>query len=374
MIPVAKPEMTEEDAVAAADVVRSGWILQGPKVEQFETLLARYIGAKFAVATSSCTTAMHLGLLASGIRPGDEVIVPSFSFIASANCIVHAGATPVFADIDEKTYNIDPLDVQNKITKKTRAILAVHQIGLSADMMALTAIAKKYRVLLFEDAACGLGSKIHGKHIGTFGEWSAFSFHPRKAITTAEGGLFATNNESLAKKVSMLRAHGASISVAARHTSKKILFEEYPLIGYNFRMSDIHAALGISQFSRIEKLLSTRLRLAKRYNDAFGAHPHIQIPYVPDGYTHTYQSYMVRLPSKIRNKVMQKLLDAGVASRAGVMASHLAPPYKKMYPDLHLPITEKAAKECIILPLYPQMTEKEQDYVIDQLTHAIHEV
>lgn len=373
MIPVAKPEMTEQDAQAAAAVVRSGWILQGPKVEAFEKLLGGYIGAPHAIATSSCTTAMHLGFIAAGIQPGDEIIVPSFSFIASANCIVHAGATPVFADIDQLTYNMDPRDVERKITKKTRAILAVHQIGLAADLVALSRIAKKHKLLLFEDAACGLGATINGKHIGSFGLWSAFSFHPRKAITTAEGGLLVTKSAAIAKKVSMLRAHGASVSVKARHVSKRVLFESYPYIGYNFRMSDIHAAVGVSQFSRIHSLLATRLNIAHVYNSALKDHPRIQIPFVPDGYYHTYQSYMIRLRdgSRIRNLVMQRLLDKGIATRAGVMASHKEPPYKKMYPKLRLPVTEKAANETIILPLYPQMTQNEQSYVIDQLKKAI---
>ena len=376
MIPVAKPEMTREDAKAVADTVSSGWILQGPKVEAFEKLLGSYIGARYTVATSSCTTAMHLGLIACGIGPGDEIIVPSFSFIASANCVVHAGATPVFTDIDERTYNMDPADVERKITPNTRAILAVHQIGLAADMPALTRIANKHKLLIFEDAACGLGSKIHGQHVGSYGTWSAFSFHPRKAITTAEGGLLATNSARIARTVQTLRAHGASISVKDRHESKKVLFESYPLVGYNFRMSDIHAALGISQFSRIEKLMTKRLHLAIRYNKALARHPRINIPFVPTGYTHTYQSYMIRIKdgSKIRNHIMQTMLDAGIASRAGVMASHLEKPYKTMYPGLKLPETEKAASEAIILPLYPQMTKQEQDYVIDQLKKSLSRV
>ena len=373
LIPVAKPEMTEADAKAAADVIRSGWILQGPKVEQFEKVLGGYIGGTYAVATSSCTTAMHLGLLASGIGPGDEVIVPSLSYIATANCVVHAGATPVFADIDEQTYNIDPRDIEKRITQKTKAILAVHQIGLAADMPAITKIANKHKLLLFEDAACGLASRINGRHIGTYGAWSAFSFHPRKAITTAEGGLFVTGQKELAHRVQMLRAHGASISVKARHDSKKVLIESFPLIGYNFRMSDIHAAIGISQFGRMEKLLTIRQRLAKRYNEAFKNHPMIRVPFVPAGYFHTYQSYMIRLThgATKRNAVMQKLLDEGIATRAGVMASHLEPPYRKMYPTLRLPVTEAVAAETIILPLFPQMSQQQQTFVIKTLLASL---
>lgn len=373
MIPVAKPEMTRGDAKAVADTVKSGWILQGPRVSEFEKLLSRYTGLPYAVATSSCTTAMHLGLLAAGIGSGDEIIVPSFSFIASANAIVHAGAVPVFADIDPKTYNVDPADVRRKITKKTRGILVVHQIGLAADMPTLTKIARIHKLLVFEDCACGLGSMIAAKHVGNWGRWGAFSFHPRKAITTAEGGMLVTNKRNIAEIVRQLRAHGASVDVKKRHASQKVLIEKYPAIGYNFRMSDIHAALGISQFSRIEHMLAARRRLANVYNTALANHPHIITPFVPRGYFHTYQSYIIRLKNgaKIRDRVMQKLLDRGIATRRGVMASHLEVPYRRLYPRLKLPETEKAAAETIILPLFPQMTVKEQDHVIRTLLQAL---
>lgn len=370
MIPVAKPYFTKADEKAVAETVRSGWILQGPSVEAFESKLADYTSSPYAIATSSCTTAMHLGLIASGIKPGDEIIVPSFSFVASANCIVHAGATPVFVDIDPKTYNLDPKDVERKITKKTRGILAVHQIGLSADMEKLSNIARAHKLLLFEDCACGLGSSINGKHVGTWGVWGAFSFHPRKAITTAEGGMFVTKNTELAQKVRMLRAHGADIDVKKRDVSTKVLIEKYPLVGFNFRMSDIHASLGLSQFSRLKKMLNTRLRLAKRYNDALRKYPNILIPFTPKGYYHTYQSYMIRVKGN-RNNIMQKLLDVGISTRAGVMASHLEAPYRAMYPKLRLLETEKASRETIILPLYGQMTKKEQEFVIRTLKELV---
>lgn len=373
MIPVAKPEITDKDAQAVADTVKSGWILQGPKVTEFESKLGAYIGAPYAVATSSATTAMHLGLLAAGIKQDDEIIVPSFSFIASANCIRHVGAIPVFVDIDPLTYNMDPADVERKITKKTKGILAVHQIGLAADMEHLTKIARTHKLSIFEDCACGLGSTINGKHVGMWGVWGAFSFHPRKAITTAEGGLLVTKNKALAHTVSMLRAHGADVDVAKRHKSHTVMLESYPLVGYNYRMSDIHASLGLSQFARMNKMLQTRLSLAARYNEAFRNHPVIQIPYVPKGFYHTYQSYMVRLRNggKIRNRLMQKLLDTGIATRAGVMASHLEAPYRAMYPKLKLPETEKAAAETIILPLFPQMTSKQQKIVIREVLNAV---
>jgi perosamine synthetase len=373
MIPIAKPYITKKDAAEVAKVVLSGWILQGPKVAEFEKLLGRYISTPYAIATSSCTTAMHLGLIACGIGHGDEVIVPSFSFIASANCIVHAGATPVFADIDGKTYTIDPVDVERKITKKTKAILVVHQVGLAADMDALMPLAKKHNLLILEDCAPGLGATIRGRHVGTYGAWGAFSFHPRKTITTAEGGLLVTGSKKIADTVTKLRAHGANVSVTARHSSKKVLFEEYPVIGYNFRMSDIHAALGVSQFSRFDIILKNRLQLAQRYNDAFALMPGVQTPYVPEGYRHSYPAYILRLVGggKVRNTIMQKLLDLGIATRGGVMASHLEKPYRLMYPALHLPVTERATRETMALPIYPEMSGRDQDYVIRQVKKII---
>lgn len=370
MIPVAKPEMTRQDAKAVADTVLSGWILQGANVESFEKKLAAYIGIKYAVATSSCTTAMHLGLLASGVGPGDEIIVPSFSFIASSNCVIHAGATPVFVDIDPKTYNMDPVDVERKITKKTKGILAVHQIGLAADMEKLINIARTHKLPVFEDAACGLGSKINSIHVGNWGEWGCFSFHPRKAITTAEGGMLVTKNKHIAEKIRMLRAHGADIDVKKRHSSRKVIQETYPIIGYNYRMSDIHAALGLSQFSRMKSLLTTRRKLAHAYNAAFKNDPRIGIPFVPLGFTHSYQSYMIRVKTN-RDTIMQKLLNAGIATRRGVMAIHLELPYRTMYPKLSLPETEKAAAETIILPLFVGLSTVEQNKVIGALKKAL---
>lgn len=369
IIPVAKPYFTKDDEEAVAAVVRSGWVLQGPKVEAFEKWLGNYIGSRYAVATSSATTAMHLGLLASGIGPGDEVLVPSFSFIASANCIVHAGATPVFVDIDPMTYNLDPADVERKITKKTKGILAVHQVGLAANLPALAKLARTAKVLLFEDCACGLASKINGNHVGNWGVWGAFSFHPRKAITTAEGGLLVTGDKQIAKAVSMLRAHGASIDVKRRDASRKVMFESYPLIGYNLRMSDIHAALGLSQFTKLTSILEARQEVAARYHKAFFGHPVIVPPFTPPGYYHTFQSYMIRLKggARIRDRLMQKLLDVGIATRRGIPSAHLEAPYRRLYPRLKLPHTERASLETLTIPIYKGLTLKEQDFVIDRI-------
>lgn len=369
MIPVTKLLLGNEEIEAVSRVLASGWILQGPKVEEFEKLVSHYIGIPHAIATSSATTALHVALTILGIGPGDEVIVPSLSFIASANCIVHAGAKPVFVDIDPQTYNIDPKKIVNAVTKKTKAIIPVHQIGLPAPMEHIMGIAKKHNLFVIEDAACALGAFIGNRHVGTFGHFSAFSFHPRKAITTAEGGMLVTQRARDAKIARILRAHGASINVAKRHMSKKVMHESYPVIGYNYRMSDIHAALGLAQLTKLKTILAGRKRVAERYNNNFKNHPDIITPFVPPGVTHAWQSYQIRLRgrAKQRKSIMQKLLDAGIATRTGVMASHLEKPYRALYPHLTLVETEKAASETIILPLYPTLTEKEQDFVIQML-------
>jgi dTDP-4-amino-4,6-dideoxygalactose transaminase len=272
-------------------------------------------------------------------------------------------------DIEARTYNLDPNDIEKKITKRTKAIIAVHQIGLPADMKRIMAIAKKHNLRVIEDAACGLGAYIKNKHVGTFGDIAAFSFHPRKAITTAEGGLLITKNKDWLEMARKLRAHGASVSVAQRHLSNKVMHEFYPILGYNYRMSDIHAALGLSQIKKLDYMLKRRQELARNYSLAFSGHTHIVVPYVPPGITHSFQSYMIRLKNgeKIREKLMQKLLDLGIATRHGVMACHLEKPYRKLYPKLTLPVTQLATKETLILPLFPQMTQQEQTFVIDSL-------
>lgn len=370
-IPVAKPYFTKEDEQAVAATVASRWVLQGPRVQEFESLLAGYIGTPYAVATSSATTALLMALLILKIGPGDEVLVPSFSYIASTNCVVHAGATPVFVDIDARTYNIDPQDIERRITRKTKAILVVHQIGLMADMKPIMAIARKYKLRVIEDAACALGATAYGQNAGTVGDIGAFSFHPRKCITTAEGGLLTTAKKSWFETAKMLRAHGASVSVIDRHASNTIVFEQYPIVGYNFRMSDVHAALGVSQFRKIDYIFNRRQEIAARYNRAFTGHPRIIPPFVPEGFHHTYQTYMIRIKdgAKIRDGVMQHLLDKGISTRRGIPGAHLEPPYRPR--KTRLPVTELASKETVMLPIFTELTDTEQDYIIEALLQEL---
>lgn len=369
-IPLQRTYFDKAEEKAVASVLRSGWVTQGPKVAEFEEAVKIFVGAKYAIATTSATTGLFLSLHILGIKPGDEVIVPSFSFIATANVVVHTGAIPVFVDIDPNTYNLDPEKVERAITKKTKAIIAVDQVGLPCDLDKIYKIAKAHKLNVVEDAACALGSKYKGKMIGSFGKFSVLSFHPRKIITTGEGGMILTDNKKYADELRILRHQGMSVSDVVRYKSKKIIHESYPVIGFNFRMSDIQAAVGVEQMKKLPKFLQRRAKLAVRYTEAFMQSKNIIPPHIPSGCIHNCQSYIVRLKENkkiTRDGLRQKLLSVGIATQIGIMAAHLVPPYRKMYPKLSLPQTDSAAKETITLPLYFQMTEKEQDFVIEKI-------
>lgn len=369
-IPLARPYFDNREEKAVSEVLRSGWVTQGSKVKEFEKLICKYTGAKYAVATTSGTTALFLSLHALGIKSGDEVIVPSLSFIATTNVVVHAGATPVFVDIDPSTYNINPRKIEEKITKYTRAIIPVDQVGLPCDLDAIFKIARKHKLHVVEDAACALGSKYKGRMVGSFGEVACFSFHPRKTVTTGEGGMILTNNKNLAWDLRILRHQGMSVSDIARHKAQKIIHESYPVIGYNFRMSDIQAAVGTEQMKKLPMFLRKRTELASRYTKVFLESKFIVPPYVPKGYVHNWQTYVIRLRKNrkiTRDRLMEKLYKVGISTRIGIMAAHLEKPYRNMYPKLSLPETEVAASQTLALPLYFQMTQKEQNYVIQKV-------
>jgi dTDP-4-amino-4,6-dideoxygalactose transaminase len=371
-IPITRPYIGEEEAAAAAEVVRSGWLTQGKQVQAFEDALAAYTGARHAIVVSNCTTALHLALVVAGVGPGDEVICPSFTYIATANAVVHAGGTPVFVDIDPQTYNTTPELLEAAITPRTRALMPVDQIGLAADMPAIMELAHRRGLVVVEDAAPTLGAAVHGQKIGTFADLTCFSFHPRKSITTGEGGLITTESDELADRLKTIRSHAASTSAFARHASGTTEIEEYRELGWNYRMTDVQAAIGLVQLGRLDGILAERRRLADRYSRLLGADARIQVPYVPEGRPHTYQSYCVWLHGGApRADIMAALANRGIATRRGVMASHLEPYYRERYPDLSLPVTEQASAETLLLPLYVGMTESEQDLVIESLLAAL---
>jgi dTDP-4-amino-4,6-dideoxygalactose transaminase len=365
-IPLSRTEFGDAEARAVADVLASGWVTQGPKVAEFERVVAERVGSTHAVATTSCTTALHLGLLAAGVGPGDEVICPSYSFIATANAVLYTGATPVFADIDPRTWNIDPRDVESRVTSKTRAVLAVHQVGLAADLRGLGA-ALRPGIALIEDAACAIGSTYEGRPIGSHGHTVCFSFHPRKSISTGEGGMLTTNDDTVARHVRLLRSHGASVSDLERHRAHGVVFEEYRELGYNYRMPDIQGAIGIEQMKRLDDLLSRRRAVAQRYNAAFRDVEQIETPAEPEYARHTYQSYLIRLrPSCAvsRDEMIGRLVERGISCRRGIPPIHLEPLYRRSG-DVSLPVTEAVSAESLFLPMFASLPEMDQARVID---------
>jgi perosamine synthetase len=373
-VPITKPALTEEEARAPFDSIKSGWVTQGPKVAEFEKAVAAYVGAKHGIATTSCTTGLHLALATIGVGPGDEVIVPSFTFIASANAVLYTGATVVFCEIDPRTYNADPLDVERRITKKTKAIMPVDQIGLACDIGAINDIARRHSIDVVEDAAPTIGATYKGRRVGSNAHQTVFSFHPRKVITTGEGGMITTDDDALAAKARKLRAHGMSVSDLDRHHADRPILEEYHELGFNYRMTDIQASIGLVQIRRLDELLRIRIAKAERYNRELPSIRGVEIPYTPPYATHTYQSYCVRLTDDAaldREELMARLHQRGIATRRGVMASHLEKVYRDRVGAVSLPITEEAARTTMLIPLFATMTDEEQTYVIDALREEL---
>jgi perosamine synthetase len=366
------PMLEAAEAEAAHQAILSGWVSQGPQVAAFEREFAAFVGAAHASAVSNCTTALHLALISAGIGPSDEVITASHSFIATANCIRYVGATPVFADVDRETYNLDPKSVADAITPRTRAIIVVHQMGMPCDLVALCALASQHNLILIEDAACAAGSEIRideqweriGKARGTI---TCFSFHPRKVITTGEGGMLTTNDPELDRKFKLLRQHGMSVPDTVRHGSAQVIFEEYLTVGFNYRMTDIQAAIGRRQLERLSTLVARRRALACRYVEQLANIEGLELPFEPDWARSNWQSYCVRLPDRFDQRtVMQNLLEQGISTRRGIMCSHREPPYfQPNRPGLRQ--SELAQDHSILLPIYAQMTEADQDCVVEAL-------
>ncbi|MCW3023842.1 MAG: per [Conexibacter sp.] len=367
-VPFSRPYLVGTEQAAVAEVITSGWVSQGPRVRDFEQAFAARVGAADAVATTNCTTALQLALYVSGVGPGDEVIVPSMSFIATANSVWQCGATPVFADIDPLTYNLDPAAAERAITPRTKAIMPVHQLGLPADMDPFLALAEAHGLEIVEDAACAIGASYRGRSIGSLGPLACFSLHPRKVITTGEGGMIAVQDPEVAARLRRLRQHAMDVSDLARHGARDVIIETYPERGWNARMTDMQAALGLCQLEVLDDILAWRRRVAGRYTAALESIPFLEAPHEPDYADRTWQSYAVRLTEDApvtRNELMRLLLLDGVPTRRGVMASHEEPAYAGTVADL--PHTEAASRGSMMLPMFAGLSDEHQDHVLERL-------
>lgn len=372
-IPIMKPWMGVEEQQAAADAVASGWIAQGPRVAEFEAAFARRFGTAHAVAVSSCTTGLHLALVVVGIGAGDDVVVPSLSFIATANAVRYVGANPVFADVDLATANLTVDSVAAALTPTTRAVIVVDQGGMPADVDAIRALCKPRGITVIEDAACAAGSTYQGAPVGATSVLAAFSFHPRKILTTGEGGMVVTSDVALAERMVRLRQHGMNMSAADRHAAGGAVIEQYLEVGFNYRMTDIQAAVGMVQLGRLDQVIARRRALAQRYHAALADIDGILVPIDPPWGTTNFQSYWVTLPEAVagrRNEIMATLADDGISTRRGIMASHLEPAYRG-HPHGPLPVTERLTAGSIILPLFHELTEADQDRVIAAFRAAL---
>lgn len=372
-IPISLPSMGQEEWEALKEPVFSGWITQGPKVKEFETLFAEKHQVKHALAVSNCTTALHLALVALGVGPGDEVIVPAFTWVSTANAILYCNAIPVFVDIDPVTFNIRPEEVAAKLTSRTKAIIPVHLFGLCADIDAIKKAAPGVGIV--EDGACAAGSKLDGRPAGSLGDIGCFSFHPRKSVTTGEGGMLTTQSDELAEKLNRLRNHGASISEEQRHKGPKpYILPEFDVVGYNYRMTDLQGALGVVQLRKLEAFINERNEWAQRYHAAFANTPWLRLPVYDSRFYHGWQSYVLfvkeeQSPMK-RNDLMEYLQQKGISTRPGTHAVHMLGYYKNTYglkPE-DFPGAFAANEFSMAIPLHNRMTAEDYAYVIDTIT------
>ena len=404
-IPVTKPFFTEEEEILAIEVIRSGWVAQGPKVTEFEKRIAEHEGILEGVATTSCTTALQLAMISQGVEQGMDVIAPSFTFVATHNAIVNTGATPVFVDIQQETFNIDVNKLERiigneyykengrLINKKSGNILwgivPVHEFGLCCDIEKINGIAQEYGLQIIEDAACALGARIGDKHQGAFGNTSCISFHPRKSITTGEGGMILTDNSSLAKRMRELRTHGSTVSADSRDKGGGFLLPDFNEAGYNYRMTDIQAAIGLAQLKKLDYIIEEKRKQAAIYNNLISAKlKEFILPTEPEGYFHTYQSYVCMLDisqigissieegGKYRNLLLKRLEDIGIATRQGTHAVHLLDYYRTKFdfkPEDYIN-GYACDRLSITLPLYVGLSDEDQEYIIDKIRQTINEL
>lgn len=372
VIPVMKPWLDDAESRAAAEVVASGWLAQGPRVTDFEAAFAAQVHAAHGVALSSCTTGLHLALHLLGVGRGDEVVVPSLSFIATANSAMYVDATPVFADVEAEDGNLSRRTVEAVLTDRTRAVVVVHQGGVPADVDPLRLLCSERGIALVEDAACAAGSTYHGRPVGASASLAAWSFHPRKLLTTGEGGMLTTDDPELAQRARRLREHGMSVSAAARHQSRQPVIESYLEVGFNYRMTDIQAAIGLVQLSKLAAMVRRRRELAAAYQEALADVPGLRTVRDPAWGESNFQSFWVELDPAFamsRNDLLTTLSGEGVSARAGIMAAHRQPAYAG-HPHGDLPATERLTAHTLILPMFHTMTEAEQDHVVGVLRRA----
>ncbi|NYE35533.1 dTDP-4-amino-4,6-dideoxygalactose transaminase [Nocardioides cavernae] len=371
-INVMQPWLGEEEVAAVSEVLRSGWVAQGPRVAAFEAAFAQAQQAEHAIAVSNCTTALHLALVVAGVGAGDEVVVPSLSFIATANAPTYVGATPVFADVDEATGNLTPATIATVVTPRTRAVIAVDQGGVPLDMQAIRAFCDPLGITVIEDAACAAGSTAHGRPVGAGAEIAAWSFHPRKLLTTGEGGMVTTSRADWAARARRLREHSMSVSAADRHASVLASPETFDEVGFNFRMTDLQAAVGIVQLGRLPEMVARRRELATAYAFAIAQLSGLRMVADPAWGTTNFQSCWVEvLPEHPldREEMMMHLAGAGISARRGIMASHRQPAHSHR-DHVALPVTERLNDQTLILPLFHQMTGAEHERVVDALESA----